>query len=441
MIVILTFVIFVLGLIIGRVSRYQNSFHGNILIGTSALGALMFGGYTWYDESFLFGVIFSVFSQKHKLEFIKTIKENKFYSFFLLYFLFEFINGIIYFSKFDDNFLDITRKFRWFFFIFLLLFTLLLGKLKKVTIVELTTLQLVAILIFLMIYLVTNYVTFLKTGSPAFAQYAQDPTSGYLYAIWANTAYVSTTITILLAFGLLGSLKSNSRIKILMSYLVIIFCSIINGLTSSRSGYILSLLLVSFAFLPSIFGEKRVLRNLFSCFLLLLGTFVGLEASGEGNREAFYCDLTRMLSITCDVPSKGFLNPDRQDQYINSFFTLESSNNFNILFGYGLRTSGSVISRENNFDKEYATSFLPSFVIEFGLIGIFLVISMILNSVTGILSLKNKQPFLTLALLLSVLLTTVVVNNFDFIALYLLLGGSQSLKWLSTLEKSKLAFK
>jgi hypothetical protein len=148
-----------------------------------------------------------------------------------------------------------------------------------------------------------------------------------------------------------------------------------------------------------------------------------------------------MLSITCDVPSKGFLNPDRQDQYINSFFTLESSNNFNILFGYGLRTSGSVISRENNFDKEYATSFLPSFVIEFGLIGIFLVISMILNSVTGILSLKNKQPFLTLALLLSVLLTTVVVNNFDFIALYLLLGGSQSLKWLSTLEKSKLAFK
>ena len=81
-IISLTFIILCLGYQVGKVSLRRKMYFGNILIGTSILGSLMYGGYTWYDESFLAGFLFYVFLRNRRFEIMSVIKENK------LYFLF-----------------------------------------------------------------------------------------------------------------------------------------------------------------------------------------------------------------------------------------------------------------------------------------------------------------------------------------------------------------
>jgi hypothetical protein len=437
-----TFTSFIIGLLVGRFSSHQQQYFGNILIGTSVFGSFMYGGYTWYDEAFLSGIIIYILCRVNiynKSKFFNVKRADYVYALFLLYFLFASINGIFYFLSVGTELPYIVQKFRWIGFVLLLVATLLLGDLEKRSNLKVTSGQLVASIIFLLFYLISNYVVFRRTGSPAYAQYAQVPNRGLIDAIWASTAYVSTSVTILLAVGILGFLSSKSKSKILLSYVVLALGSFINGFTLSRSGFLLSLLLVIAAFVPS-FYRKKALHNILASVIIICFTILGTQLAGVGLPKAFFCDVQRMFVSSCyelndaEVTFQQSLNPDRKAQYDDAQRSYAESNNLRKYFGYGLRTSGLYLQKVMNTPTEHAMAFAPSILIEFGIIGIILLGSTILFSIKIIFQQTKSPPVLTLALILGAWSTIIVINNFDFIALYLLIGSRQILRWLSVSE-------
>ncbi len=118
----------------GRFSSHKQQYFGSILIGTSVFGSFMYGGYTWYDEAFLSGIIIYILCRVNiynKSEFFNVKRADYVYALFLLYFLFASINGIFYFLSVGTELPYIIQKFRWIGFVLLLLATLLLGDLEK----------------------------------------------------------------------------------------------------------------------------------------------------------------------------------------------------------------------------------------------------------------------------------------------------------------------
>ena len=85
-----------IGALVGRNSIRSGKYFPNALVGTSAFGPLMFGGFTWYDETFRLG--FFAFMLFKQIEFpIKDlIKKHKTYFVFLVYYLIELFNGIFF---------------------------------------------------------------------------------------------------------------------------------------------------------------------------------------------------------------------------------------------------------------------------------------------------------------------------------------------------------
>jgi hypothetical protein len=159
-----------------------------------------------------------------------------------------------------------------------------------------------------------------------------------------------------------------------------------------------------------------------------------------GLPKAFFCDVQRMFVSSCyelndaEVTFQQSLNPDRKAQYDDAQRSYAESNNLRKYFGYGLRTSGLHLQKVMNTPTEHAMAFAPSILIEFGIIGIILLGSTILFSIKIIFQQTKSPPVLTLALILGAWSTIIVINNFDFIALYLLIGSRQILRWLSVSE-------
>jgi len=117
-----------MGALVGRNSIRSGRYFLNALVGTSAFGPLMYGGFTWYDETFLFGLLAFMLFRQIKFPIKDSIKKQKIYFVFLVYFLIEFINGIFFFLSNNE---DILRKFRWLIYLFLLLLAATMGHLDK----------------------------------------------------------------------------------------------------------------------------------------------------------------------------------------------------------------------------------------------------------------------------------------------------------------------
>ena len=114
---------------------------------------------------------------------------------------------------------------------------------------------------------------------------------------------------------------------------------------------------------------------------------IGLNVSGKGNLQGFISDIKATVLVPFDENRAIGRESDRIQQYteINSLIkspavestkspAVESKSLFtlNNLFGYGLRTSGLVLSmaNEESDQSKYSMSFAPSIPIEFGFIGI-----------------------------------------------------------------------
>ena len=453
---IVTLTSVLIGALVGRNSIRSGRYFINVLIGTAAFGPLMYGGFTWYDETFLFGLLGVMFYRRIEFPFNEFIKTQKIYFAFLVYFLFEFLNGVYFFYNNNE---EILRKFRWLIYLFLLLLVATLGSIDRSKKLEVTNKHLRLIISFLTVYLTWNYLVLRETGSAGYAQYAQVPERGYLDAIWANTAYVTLSVFIFMYIGMIGITQKSSKINVRLSKLVLSISTLIFGLTLSRGGFFLTFLILG-AFLVSQKGWKSPAKSFLLLLLITFPMIIGLNVSGKGNLQGFISDIKATVLVPFDENRAIGRESDRIQQYteINSLIKspdvastespdvestespdvestespdVESKNLFalNNLFGYGLRTSGLVLSIANgeSDQSKYSMSFAPSIPIEFGFIGVVLLLVVILQGIKNLFRSNSKDKLLALTLILGATLTTSVVNNFDYITLYMLLSGSKYL--------------
>jgi hypothetical protein len=427
-----TLVSLVIGVIVGKNSMRSGQYFANVLVGTAAFGPLMYGGFTWYDESFLVGILGCMLFYHIKFPIKASIQRQKIYFSFLIYFSFEFLNGIYYFQNNNEDFL---RKFRWLLLLVLLLTVFSLGNLDKSKNFVVTIGHLRSIVLFLIAYLVTNYVVLLKTGSAGYAQYAQVPERGYIDAIWANTAYVTLSIFIFIYIAMIGLIQRYSTKTVTLCKFTLFLSSLIFGLTLSRGGFFLSILLFG-AFLISQAGWKSPISSFIILSIMTVPMIIGLNASGKGNLSGFASDIKNTVLVPLDENRSTGRESDRLAQYTQLTKVVDTPdsesqvvNLWHNLFGYGLRTSGPVLALANNDPDQsnYSMSFAPSILIEFGLIGAVLFLLIIYEGIQSLFRSKSKEKLLILTLILGAVLTTFVVNNFDYIPLYMLLSGATSL--------------
>ena len=159
----------------------------------------------------------------------------------------------------------------------------------------------------------------------------------------------------------------------------------------------------------------------------------GLNASGNGNLQGFGSDIVATVLVPFDQDRATGRESDRIEQYtavdyLAKSLDLESEDSalWHSLFGYGLRTSGLALAIANKEpdQSKFSMSFAPSIPIEFGLIGIVLFLSVIFEGIKNLHRSKSKDKFLVLILIFGAVLTTTIVNNSDYIPLYLLISGS-----------------
>ena len=112
-----------------------------------------------------------------------------------------------------------------------------LGNLDKTRNFGITKTQLWVIILFLTLYLLSNYLVLRETGSAANAQYAQVPARGFIDAVWANSAYVTLSVFIFMYVAMIGLIQKSSKITVTLSKLILFMSSLIFGLTLSRSGF------------------------------------------------------------------------------------------------------------------------------------------------------------------------------------------------------------
>jgi hypothetical protein len=424
-----TLISLVIGVLVGKNSIRSGQYFANALVGTAAFGPLMYGGFTWYDESFLTGFLGCMLFYRIKFPIKASIRKQKIYFSFLIYFTFEFLNGIHYFQNNNEDFL---RKFRWLLLLALLSTVFSLGNLDKSKNFVVTIGHLRSIVLFLIAYLVTNYVVLLETGSAGYAQYAQVPERGYIDAIWANTAYVTLSIFIFIYIAMIGLIQRYSTKTVTLCKFTLFLSSLIFGLTLSRGGFFLSILLLG-AFLISQAGWKSPISSFIILSIMTVPMIIGLNASGKGNLSGFASDIKNTALVPLDENRSTGRESDRIKQYTQLTKVIgtpdsESQvvNLWHNLFGYGLRTSGPVLALANNDPDQsnYSMSFAPSILIEFGLIGAALFLLIIFEGIQSLFRSKSKEKLLILTLILGAILTTFVVNNFDYIPLYMLLSST-----------------
>ncbi len=434
-----TLISVLIGVLVGKNSISSGRYLLNTLVGTAAFGPLMYGGFTWYDETFLVGLLGFMFFKQIKIPTNDLIKTQRIYFFFLAYFFFEFLNGLYFFYNNNE---DILRKFRWLFYLILLVLVATFGNIDKNKKFEVTNRHLWSIVAFLTMYLTSNYLVLLETGSAGYAQYAQVPQRGYIDAIWANTAYVTLSIFIFMYISLIGLIQKSSKMNVVLSKLVLSVSSLIYGLTLSRGGFFLVTLLVG-AFIISQKGWKNPVHTSLLLSLVLVPMIIGLNASGKGNLNGFLNDIKNTVLVLFDENRASGRESDRIQQYTQvniltsgSDIESNSASPWHRVFGYGLRTSGLVLSiaNEDPDESKYSMSFVPSIPIEFGLIGIVLFILVLLGGVKTLFQSKSKDKILVVVLVLGTVLTTTVVNNFDYIPLYILISSST---YLSRTDYSK----
>lgn len=438
---ILILVVLIFGIVTGQKASVSKNSFSSILIGSLILGQFMIDGYTWYDEFYLAGALVPIYARRKKLGVKFSFRSNFALNLFFLFCIFETFRGIYFFKDLEG---DYFLKIRWIvFFILLILITSILRS-RDILNTILSTLQLTVILFFLLIYFITNAFAALKYGSAGYAQYAQSTDQKYLGAIWANTAYSTPTLFVFLAIGVIELLQSKSRSRTVLSVLVIFLTTSSYGLTLSRSGMILSLVIVITLLLV-----KSQLKTFYHLCIVLIfviaGFFIGTQISSINSGdtkvlENLYCESVNVL-ISCENvgPREIGIGKDREIQFSRSFEYFSNSGITTKLLGTGNRTSGYLLADFFGDPKgsQYAMGFAPIFLIEFGLIGMCFMFFILKRSLKVFWHSRDIRDLFTILILGGVLATTLVVNIYDFIPFYLLLSLDKDLGLVNSINTKK----
>jgi hypothetical protein len=438
MIALLPFLASVLSLIAGlffgnQAKHYPKFFWTYLLIGLVLTTPLNFGGYIWYDQIFASGYLIANLPGRIR---IKRNFQNILFLIFSVYMLVQAVRGIVFFSQFGP--IEAARKVRWVFMfavIFLLFVKSTSAKIESVFDKDLAYKLTIAGCIFNVIYLVFGLVSIYSTGSTGFTQFAQISdiyragTSPFL-AIFGSTGYVVSVYFVIIPATLI-TIKNNNWKHTNFAWFVLALSFLVQVLYNSRSGM---LIIVAFTalFILQNFRNRRVIKGLI-VFIPLVGLAILFQILfNEVSITFIFQDLLNTVGLGDPV----LYNPDLKDidRKIWNFSAILAltDNPYNLFFGWGIRTSGYIVSpyvydlfleaRGSAFYQEdVATPGFAALAVDTGMIGLLLIFSLLASCLAKIYRQPHKVDLFILFAPILFVLHLFVMNISNVMLLYLAL--------------------
>lgn len=327
-----------------RIRNNPERFWTYLIVGLVFTTPLMFGGYTWYDEFYVFGILFPGIPKIR----LRAKASSITFALFCMYMLLESVRGILFFSQF--GIVDALTKIRWilFFAITLLVFSRSnTPRIWKVYDKGLPYKITKAGIIFNFIYLGYGLVSIFLTGSVAFTQASmasdiyREGTSPFL-AVFGSTGYVVSVYIVLIPAALM-TIKDNAGKRSYIAWLSLSLSLATQMLYNSRSGILLFLVFLG-VFIVQHGFRARTAKGLLK-FVPLIGLVLLFQlVFNEIRLDVIYQDLLNTLHLS-DVSN---YNPELQDikrkVWNTSAILALSENAYNFLFGWGLRAGGYIVS-------------------------------------------------------------------------------------------------
>lgn len=413
-----TFLTVIIGFAISKIEKEGLNWI-TVFVGLAIFSPLMFGGFSWYEEAFFLGVVLGARkyflsgqrSREHSLSKVQLL--------FILYFLFAIINGFAYF--YQQNGEIPFRKIRWVLFLILIFLIAKLSSKETFAFYRIRTSHLVSISAFLVFYISWQLIVQFQSGMTANSQYAQNPTKGYTSAIWVNTAYFTLESFVFFLLALFVLCRVNSKKEKSLAMLVLFLSAFSQSLTLSRGGVLL-ICLSSTLIVFWLTRSRKYSTAISILTILLFALLLGLRISSPTGVQDFVQDIEATLKIPMDLSVTSREN-DRLQQFREVISVHQSNNAENklrIFIGYGVRTSGDVLATRSGSgsSNDFSMSLLPSAFLEFGLIGLFLFLLLIMDRVRIRRKDFGFEQIIRLSCLFGTLATTLIVNNFDDLLLY-----------------------
>jgi hypothetical protein len=421
-----------------RAKRQAEFFWTYLIIGLIFTSPIMLGGYTWYDEFYSAGLLLPMLSKFNR----DTIKvSNLVFSIFCIYLFFQAIRGIAYFTQF--GIIETLTKIRWLFFFVIILLVHNKGRVLKSAVFFNKTFAhslTKAGFIFNLIYLSIGLISIYTFGSTAYTQFAQLSASknaapSAILAIFGATAYI---VPVYIAFvpAALITIKYDVASRSKLAWLTLALSLTTQLLYNSRSGFlIISIFIILFLLQYS--WKLRVVQGLLTFIPLISLAFVFQMYFNEVRTDVIYQDMLNTLHISTSSNKKKFDAQDIQRKIWNiSAIQAISDNPINLVFGYGLRTSGFIVApyvfkllsrvRENaTYNEAVGTPGFANLAVDTGALGLFLLLVLFLICLIKISKVSGNFELFLLFSPVAFILQLFVINIFDVLLFYLALmpGG------------------
>ncbi|MFA7264999.1 MAG: hypothetical protein WC054_01690 [Candidatus Nanopelagicales bacterium] len=425
----------VAGIVLGQRSiNAPERYWGFLGAGLVLTTALMLGGYTWYDEAFLAGL---VLGNPPRLGADSKRKRGGFwwgaFVIFCVYSLVEGIRGLIYFT--DIGVGDPIQKLRWIVLFVLILAVAVKGKQladsgvqPRDTAVSIAR----AGLIFSLIYLPVGVISFLTSGTFGNTQYAQTTvaTSGAnpLLAIFSSTGYATIVYLVVVPAALICMCsKASNKVGLGATTLILAFVSQVAY--NSRTGMVYIVLgFVIYLITRAADGKVRVLELLLIPVMIAIP--IGVTSQGETKLEHVVTDLAETLHLT--ETTSSLQDIDRQIWFKSGFDVLGAADGIHKLFGYGSRTSGYEVApyvTERFFietgklkeTEDVAVESITAIAVDSGYVGLLLFGALTLGGIVFAARSAREFRWLLVPIPVGVVLISLVANVFDAAIMYVAL--------------------
>lgn len=425
----------VAGIVLGQRSiKAPERYWGFLGAGLVLTTALMLGGYTWYDEAFLVGL---VLGNPPRLGADSKRMPGGFwwgvFVIFCLYSLVEGVRGLIYFT--DIGVGDPIQKLRWVVLFVLILAVGVKGKqLADSGVQPRETAASIARagLIFSLIYLPVGIISFVTSGTFGNTQYAQTTvaTSGAnpLLAIFSSTGY-ATVIYLIVVPAALICMCSKASNKVGLGAITLVLAFVSQVAYNSRTGMIYIVLgFVIYLITRAVEGKVRVLELLLIPVMIAIPIVV--TSQGETKLEHVMTNLAETLHLSESTSSLQDI--DRQIWFKSGFDVLGAADGMHKMFGYGSRTSGYEVApyvTERFFietgklkeTEDVAVESITAIAVDSGFVGLLLFGALTLGGFVFAARSTREFRWLLVPVSVGVVLISLVANVFDAAIMYVAL--------------------
>lgn len=439
MVVIATLVLavaFAAGLYLGSLAdRNPARTWGLLGAGLVVTTALMLGGYTWYDEAFLFGFVLMNLPNLRSSN-PGPLQQTRWLVFvaFCAYAGLEAVRSLIFFA--DIGGADVLQKLRWivFFLAILLMAVKMRQSLQRSVRPDKTALTVMrGGLLFVVVYLVVGFGAFLTSGSFGNAQYAQSTlatSAGSAFAIFASTAYTTTAILVIVPAALIV-LATKKRWTAFFGGFTVILCFASQVAYNSRTGMLLiTVWIVGYVIVRVAASKSRITELALVPVLILIALTV--TAVGEIPIGTVLTDLGSTLHIT-EGTNQDLQDIDRRIWLDSAGHALSDSDGLHAAFGYGWRTSGYVVApyvNEQFFlragktksEEDVAVESFTALAVDGGLVGLALFGLLLAGGLVTAMQAESGRRFILAVVPLSIVAVSLVANVFDVALYYILLA-------------------